>query len=62
MGVAGKLPRSGINRAVDCAWFGVGGQAFLQVRRAGFGGGDRPLRVIHLRQDGGTQTAQGWSP
>ena len=52
---------AGINRASDCAWSGVGGEACLQVRRAGFGGGDRPPGVIHLRQDGGIQSAQGWS-
>lgn len=50
-----------IKRASVCAWFGVGGKAVFQVRRAGFGGGDRPLGVIHLRQDGGIQPAQGWS-
>lgn len=50
-----------IERTDVRAWFGVGGEAVLQVQRAGLGGGDRPPGVIHLRQDGGIQSAQGWS-
>ena len=45
-----------ISEALYCAWFGVGEKAVLKVRRAGFRGGDRPLRVFHLRQDGGIQS------
>jgi hypothetical protein len=34
-GVAGTLPRLVVKRAAVCAWFGVGGEARLQVQRVG---------------------------
>jgi hypothetical protein len=35
MGVAGTLPWLLVKRAAVCAWFGVGGEARLQVQRVG---------------------------